>query len=406
MPREQFNRKISPLIEDRLPDFVRGEFTTFQSFVEAYYKWMEQEGMPVERTGTLLSQRDVDESDTEFLDYIQNEYLQSFPSNMEADKRLVIKNIKTYQKEKGTPQAFKFLFRILYDIDTVNVEMPWQKVTQLSAGEWQLDKTIKLSFDGFPIEEWQKAIGQIVKQRNTNATAILDAVKIRYYAGTQFVEIYLHEINPDHPFVSSERVYVEFVEDGITKNVSGKPLFNAVDSVTVVSGGSGYQVGEQLVFIPECTGVGAKAFVETVDADGAIKTLKLFETGYNYQTAPTVTVTSSGGSGANITATVGVIGTYPGYYLNDTGGFLSNDSVVQDSYYWQKFSYVLETNTTDNISFKDYEAAVRGAGHPAGMKMFGRVLIEETQDASQESDTITTAVTSTVIAGISSSSSS
>lgn len=402
MPREQFNRKISPLIEDRLPDFVRGQFTTFQSFVEHYYKWMEQEGNPVERTGTLLQQRDVDEADDEFLGYLQNEYLQSFPESFTANKRLVLKNIDAYQKAKGTPQAFKFLFRVLYAID-VDIMIPWNQVIAVSDTPYQIDTVIKLSTSGFG-SVWKSAVNGRATQTNTGATAVIDKVRVRYENGVEVAELYLHEIVGD--FDTTNKVTASWSVAGTTKIAFGYPLFNVVSGLTIVGGGEGYQTGENLVFAGVCAGTGARAYVSSVDSNGAITGVELVELGINYETSPAVTVSSTGGTGADITATVNATGTYPGYYINSRGGFLSDGYVLQDSEYWQKFSYVIESDLDDGVFVKDYKAAVKGAAHPAGMKMFGRVLIEETQDASQESDTIMTAITTEMVAGISSSSSS
>lgn len=59
------------------------------------------------------------------------------------------------------------------------------------------------------------------------------------------------------------------------------------------------------------------------------------------------------------------------YYLN-TNGFLSNSRLkLQDSEYWQDFSYEIQLGLTDNIWKNDYLNLV----HPAGLKYFQRIVI-------------------------------
>lgn len=62
----------------------------------------------------------------------------------------------------------------------------------------------------------------------------------------------------------------------------------------------------------------------------------------------------------------GAVGEYDGYYAN-TDGFLDSDKYIQDSYYYQVFSYVL--NTTRPRS--EWIDAIKGSAHPAGTIVFG-----------------------------------
>lgn len=66
-----------------------------------------------------------------------------------------------------------------------------------------------------------------------------------------------------------------------------------------------------------------------------------------------------------------VVTTYsPGLFTN-ADGFLSDKKFIQDSYYYQKFSYVLKTGK--NVS--DWKNAFTRLVHPAGFKFFGEIAI-------------------------------
>ena len=66
-----------------------------------------------------------------------------------------------------------------------------------------------------------------------------------------------------------------------------------------------------------------------------------------------------------------VITTYAKGLFTTANGFLSDKKYVQDSYYYQKFSYVLKTGK--NVA--DWKNAFTRLVHPAGFKFFGEIAI-------------------------------
>lgn len=68
------------------------------------------------------------------------------------------------------------------------------------------------------------------------------------------------------------------------------------------------------------------------------------------------------------TLTISIVEVGPGYY-DGTSGLLDSDMVIQDSYYYQDFSYVLSSE----IPISEYIDPVTRLIHPAGLKIFGTV---------------------------------
>jgi len=66
-----------------------------------------------------------------------------------------------------------------------------------------------------------------------------------------------------------------------------------------------------------------------------------------------------------------VIRTYPKGLFTNNDGFLSDKKFIQDSYYYQQFSYVLRTGA--NVA--DWSNAFTRLIHPAGFKFFGEIAI-------------------------------
>jgi hypothetical protein len=67
---------------------------------------------------------------------------------------------------------------------------------------------------------------------------------------------------------------------------------------------------------------------------------------------------------------LGSLANYPGYYTSNAG-FLSDSVFIQDSRYYQAFSYVLKLDER----LASYKTAVRTMVHPAGTALFGEYQI-------------------------------
>jgi hypothetical protein len=71
-------------------------------------------------------------------------------------------------------------------------------------------------------------------------------------------------------------------------------------------------------------------------------------------------------SPAIVKVSLGPLAKYPGYYVNNDG-FLDDAIYIQDSNYYQAFSYVIKIDQSLNT----YKTIVKNLIHPAGMAVFG-----------------------------------
>ena len=195
----------------------------------------------------------------------------------------------------------------------------------------------------------------------------------------------------------------------ISELTSGK-----VTTTTIVSGGTGYVVGDKLTISNwnafAIDGRSASILVKTVDGSGTITALEIEHSGRGYTSVPTISGGGTG-TGANITLAgwgiggvktlnivnggygfsenvtldfsslgdgtatgIASVGAYEdnyqkGFTTND--GFLSGAKYIQDSKYYQAFSYVLTTSKTVD----KWRDSVKRLAHPAGLSLFGNLEI-------------------------------
>lgn len=105
---------------------------------------------------------------------------------------------------------------------------------------------------------------------------------------------------------------------------------------------------------------------------GPVKKAKVIDPGLGFYCQPTVDFSPSiTGSGAIGRAILGVVNEAPGKFLN-RNSFGSTDKILQDSFYWQDFSYDIRSGEMINR----YRDVAKSLLHPAGMMMFGSVHIK------------------------------
>jgi len=89
-------------------------------------------------------------------------------------------------------------------------------------------------------------------------------------------------------------------------------------------------------------------------------------------------------SQATLAATIGTVGTTAGAYENDKGKVSESLMKIQDSFYYQDFSYVVRAGA----AIADWRGSVKKAVHPAGFAVFGEVSLS-TQVATRMTTPIT-----------------
>ena len=103
-------------------------------------------------------------------------------------------------------------------------------------------------------------------------------------------------------------------------------------------------------------------------AIGAIQAISIYNFGAGYTSAPTIDASQVGDGNAILTAQLGALAEYDGYFTG-TQGLLSGQGKLQDNYYYQDFSYVIKTD----VDVATYRNKILDLVHPAGLAMFGEV---------------------------------
>lgn len=437
--------KISTLVSRQLPEFVREDYPTFVAFVEAYYEFLEQQGVD------LSTIRDIDNTLDEFIEQFKKEVAHNLPLlSPEHNERFILANIKDQYLAKGSEASYKLLFKLLFG-KNVEVSYPGRQLLRASDGRWNQDISLFARIDfGAP----EDIIGKLVNIQTP--TRIISVLIDR----TQNV---IGEIDRIVPIGGD--IYEFFLDKKFFGVVSPGDIIQYRESFQatilptttqfkITQPGKNFKVG-QIFEISSGDGTPALLKVTSTTADGGIKYASLIKFGIGYAsgfstsvvadnsidsittgTAPTPTlIVTTGSPGAQThTATIndlllgfneqgfisnpdcistdyvdgtyagstirefslnfrnaqvgadepavvevnlGALTKYPGYFTSNNG-FLDDSIYVQDSKYYQAFSYVIKID--ERLSA--YKSAVKTMVHPAGMALFGEYNINNEFDLS------------------------
>jgi hypothetical protein len=130
-------------------------------------------------------------------------------------------------------------------------------------------------------------------------------------------------------------------------------------------------------------GFNAKVDAKAGTANGIVTSVEIIDSGYGYSRDQEVSLTTANNQYAVKGFTVvDVNGVSKGYW-KDNKSFLSDTIYLQDSYYYQKFSYEIVATRM----LETYETQIKNLIHPSGMKLFGKFFIKSEFDL-QESDIV------------------
>ena len=177
-------------------------------------------------------------------------------------------------------------------------------------------------------------------------------------------------INSGKGYVDGEEVKA-YLHSSISNNIS------------ILNGGNNYSNGELIYFVGGEPGTIAQGYI-TTDANGSITNTTLTNQGSGYRTIPNLIVNSSNGSGGSLSAVLQEFNTASSItargekagtgrgrgYWSTTRGFLNSDKYIQDSYYYQDYSYEIRVAKT----LDKYKDIIYDTFHISGAELFGKYL--------------------------------
>ncbi|NDB86882.1 MAG: hypothetical protein EB127_29960, partial [Alphaproteobacteria bacterium] len=148
----RLKEKISSLVNSQFPEFIRSDYTTFVAFVEAYYKFLEQDQGAQEIIQNARSYSDIDLTTESFVQYFLNQYAKDIPQSVLINKPLLVKRIRDLYESKGAELSYKLLFQILFD-SPVSINYPYENVLIASDGRWEDSISVRVELTSGSVDD-------------------------------------------------------------------------------------------------------------------------------------------------------------------------------------------------------------------------------------------------------------
>jgi len=427
--------QLSSVVSRQIPEFIREDYPTFVAFVEAYYQYLQQQGVD------LSTARDIDQTLDKFVVEFKKELAHNLP-NTEGDERFILSHIKDQYLSKGSEASYKLLFRLLFG-KKVELTYPGNEMLRASDGKWNQEISVFAKVDyGDP----EDIVGKLVDiQTSSRLIRVLVDRK----------EDLIGEV--DRIVALGGNIYEFFLDKrffGVLKptdRIKYKDIFQATilpatQTPKIIQPGKNFRVG-QVFEVRSGTGTGALLKVTGIDANNGIKYAQFIKFGIGYTAgfavnllaSNTVNATQLAVASASVTRAgndltigdrtlgfdeqgyvnqgdyisygyvdgtyagsilrefslsyrnaqtqfdepsiievdLGALVKYPGYFTSNAG-FLDDSIFIQDSKYYQAFSYVVKIDER----LASYKSAVKTMIHPSGMALFGEYNITNNVDLS------------------------
>lgn len=274
MPTTRIQERLSTLVPSQLPEFIRSDYTTFVSFLEAYYEYLEQDTYAHELLQNSRKYSDVDLTVSSFVEYFVKQYINSIPSTVSANKKLLVKNIKDLYNTKGSKKSYDLLFRLLFN-KPIDIFYPSTQILRASDGKWKQKTSFFMEIiSGDPTELINNTA--LIRTSTTLFPIVIESV--RSVSTAQGLVDNVKELF----FTNDKNIPLEAGNEIEYGTFLGR-IVNVPNKITVINPGSGFKVGDILP-LTSGIGTGARVKVTRITSTGGIRNVQFINYGYGYET--------------------------------------------------------------------------------------------------------------------------
>ena len=271
----RIKERLSTLVPSQLPEFIRTDYTTFVTFLEAYYEYLEQDGYAQELIQNARQYGDIDLTVTSFIDYFIKQYIDVIPKTISADKKLLLKNIKDLYNTKGSKKSYDLLFRLLFN-KQIDIFYPSTQILKASDGKWKQRTSFFMEIlSGDPTVLVNKTA--LIKTSTSLYPIVIESVS----AVSSSVGVV--ENVREFYFTNDRNLPLDVGNEIEYENFKGR-IVSIPNKITVVYPGTGFKVGD---ILPLTSGIGSGARVKVtrVTSTGGIRNAQFISYGYGYETS-------------------------------------------------------------------------------------------------------------------------
>lgn len=284
-PFSRIQNRLSVLIENQLPEFIQTDYEMFITFIKAYYEFLEQNNQAQELLQDITKYADIDETSEDMISKFLANYANDISSSDISDNKFLVKRIREIYNRKGTEDAYRILFNILYK-ETIDFFYPYDVVLKASSGRWGEYSALRVKQTDIRQNIFEFKDTEIIGS-TSKATATVATVQKIDLGGYDVYELILDSNKTKGFFEGGEvitAVKSVLLNNSLDLSNLQATLYSVVSKINVVDGKLGYTVGQDIVSIQDNRGTGsfAKARILSVNSVGSIVSVEVLNSGINY----------------------------------------------------------------------------------------------------------------------------
>lgn len=338
---------LSPFILERIPAFIKHNNSDFYNFIAHYFEFLEEEANPLQIIEDFTHNLEINNKNDDYVNKILEEM--GFPSDIEISipKAHLLHFLREFYLTRGNIDSFKFFFKLLYNTE-VEVNYPREKLFSSSLATYGGKYYIFTTANSRNTEYFNEIVSQgktsniTIRGLTSKIMCSIEDIIISIVSNNKkYLKI---QVNSDlNNFIPFEGIEIFINGTGIKISetianvlnldvVSGGSLYKVGDdlvisgcnirgiakvkkiirgriqNVTITQAGTGYEVGDIIKASKIAGGHSFSAQVYRVDEDGAITQVEVLCPGFDFEEIPSLRIISENGSEGILTASSNDIG--------------------------------------------------------------------------------------------------
>jgi len=379
-----------------LPDNVQSNAQNLISFIEKYYEYLNTAHLPSYEISSIVSDKDIDSQSNEYLDSIKALIAVSIPNSSILNKVDLYKTIVKYYNTRGSEESIISFFKLFLN-EIVTVSYPKETLFDLSSGSgrwlYPPDSWLNpLPLTAPPINSGVNYFSvSYFDQENllvdnlddllvdTNDELLTSALPLTYNGVDEAIIPHLMQAG----LYNGKKLYTDTGDNYIyntslrwNSNNNYWEIYNSIFSALWISNVDNDPLHDSPIHVthwyPQGTATGFPYLtyydgksIATQPGTGEYSSILAIDINTNilYEYLET---------DESITWTVSKKSLLPRWAYSDNKGFVSDTNKLQDSYYYQLYSYVIHSESDSSKWKDDFLKFV----HPAGLKLFSALLLK------------------------------
>ena len=243
----------------------------FIEFLKEYYKFLNQDNQPDKIIDELISNTDLDHVVDQFIQYIYKEVGFGMAAKLAANKINLYKHIDEFYKAKGSSDAFRLLFRLLFNKE-IEIELPKESILIASDGKW-IQQTIIFIDVVYGNSNVFNSVNEYVLLTNSDGTKVeIEIERVR------FIKDNIYEL-------TIAKGYNGIIKENATVGNSSfnGTLINSLANFEILQAGKNFRVG-QVLELSDGINDSTKSLIKVtrVNGEGGVLSFEFIKFGLDY----------------------------------------------------------------------------------------------------------------------------